>query len=193
MFAIELIQGIKIKQLFFTLFVAAITSLFFYLADYYLPPTPLLIISLFFLVAGMNICVDMLKRFGIATIFMFFVAMFTFNLAELGLFNWNKVITYVIAIIIFEVIHLIFKIELSSLHLDIIIGTTISFTSMFLVSAMLLSQTVLLVFSSELINLLILTFSTSIVSSTIFALIWGKLSTTKKIIKFEAYLASFGR
>ena len=64
---------------------------------------------------------------------------------------------------------------------------------MFLVSAMLLSQTVLLVFSSELINLLILTFSTSIVSSTIFALIWGKLSTTKKIIKFEAYLASFGR
>jgi hypothetical protein len=146
MFAIELIQGIKIKQLFFTLFVAAITSLFFYLADYYLPPTPLLIISLFFLVAGMNICVDMLKRFGIATIFMFFVAMFTFNLAELGLFNWNKVITYVIAIIIFEVIHLIFKIELSSLHLDIIIGTTISFTSMFLVSAMLLSQTVLLVF-----------------------------------------------
>ena len=108
MFAIELIQGIKIKQLFFTLFVAAITSLFFYLADYYLPPTPLLIISLFFLVAGMNICVDMLKRFGIATIFMFFVAMFTFNLAELGLFNWNKVITYVIAIIIFEVIHLIF-------------------------------------------------------------------------------------
>ena len=193
MFAIELIQGIKIKQLFFTLFVAAITSLFFYLADFYLPPTPLLIISLFFLVAGMNICVDMLKRFGIATIFMFFVAMFTFNLAELGLFNWNKVITYVIAIIIFEVIHLIFKIELSSLHLDIIIGTTISFTSMFLVSAMLLSQTVLLVFSSELINLLILTFSTSIVSSTIFALIWGKLSTTKKIIKFEAYLASFGR
>ncbi|MBT4805715.1 hypothetical protein HON71_06090 [Candidatus Woesearchaeota archaeon] len=193
MFAIELFQVIRIKQLFFTLFVAAITSLFLYLADYFLPPIPLLIVSLFFLVVGMNLCVYMLKRVGIATIFLFFIAMLTFNIAELGLFGWNKVLTYVIAAIVFELIYLIFKIEVSSLHLDMILGTAISLTSIYLISPILLSQTILLVFNPELINLLIITFAISIISSTIFALIWGKLASTKKIVKFEAYLSSLGR
>jgi len=58
---------------------------------------------------------------------------------------------------------------------------------------MLLSQTLLLIFTTELINLLIMTFATSIISSIIFALIWGKLASTKKIVKFEAYLSSLGR
>ena len=193
MFAIELFQIIRIKQLIFTLFVAAITSLFIYLADYFLPPVPLLIVSLFLLTIGMNLCVYMLRRFGIATIFMFFIAMLTFNISELGFYGWNKVLTYVIAIVIFEIIYLIFKIEISSLPLDMIFGTAISLTSIFLISPMLLSQTLLLIFTTELINLLIMTFATSIISSTIFALIWGKLASTKKIVKFEAYLSSLGR
>ena len=193
MFAIELFQIIRIKQLIFTLFVAAITSLFIYLANYFLPPVPLLIVSLFLLTIGMNLCVYMLRRFGIATIFMFFIAMLTFNISELGFYGWNKVLTYVIAIVIFEIIYLIFKIEISSLPLDMIFGTAISLTSIFLISPMLLSQTLLLVFTTELINLLIMTFATSIISSTIFALIWGKLASTKKIVKFEAYLSSLGR
>jgi len=193
MFAIELIQVIRIKQLIFTLFVAAITSLFIYLADYFLPPVPLLIVSLFLLTIGMNLCVYMLRRFGIATIFMFFIAMLTFNISELGFYGWNKVLTYVIAIVVFEVIYLIFKIEISSLPLDMIFGTAISLTSIFLISPMLLSQTLLLIFTTELINLLIMTFATSIISSIIFALIWGKLASTKKIVKFEAYLSSLGR
>ena len=193
MFAIELFQIIRIKQLIFTLFVAAITSLFIYLANYFLPPVPLLIVSLFLLTIGMNLCVYMLKRVGIATIFLFFIAMLTFNIAELGLFGWNKVLTYVIAAIVFELIYLIFKIEVSSLHLDMILGTAISLTSIYLISPILLSQTILLVFNPELINLLIITFAISIISSTIFALIWGKLASTKKIVKFEAYLSSLGR
>ncbi|MBT6774509.1 hypothetical protein HOA91_04005 [Candidatus Woesearchaeota archaeon] len=193
MFAIELFQIIRIKQLIFTLFVAAITSLFIYLANYFLPPVPLLIVSLFLLTIGMNLCVYMLRRFGIATIFMFFIAMLTFNISELGFYGWNKVLTYVIAIVIFEIIYLIFKIEISSLPLDMIFGTAISLTSIFLISPMLLSQTLLLIFTTELINLLIMTFATSIISSTIFALIWGKLASTKKIVKFEAYLSSLGR
>ena len=193
MFAIELFQIIRIKQLIFTLFVAAIISLFIYLADYFLPPVPLLIVSLFLLTIGMNLCVYMLRRFGIATIFMFFIAMLTFNISELGFYGWNKVLTYVIAIVIFEIIYLIFKIEISSLPLDMIFGTAISLTSIFLISPMLLSQTLLLIFTTELINLLIMTFATSIISSTIFALIWGKLASTKKIVKFEAYLSSLGR
>ena len=193
MFAIELFQIIRIKQLIFTLFVAAITSLFIYLANYFLPPVPLLIVSLFLLTIGMNLCVYMLRRFGIATIFMFFIAMLTFNISELGFYGWNKVLTYVIAIVVFEVIYLIFKIEISSLPLDMIFGTAISLTSIFLISPMLLSQTLLLIFTTELINLLIMTFATSIISSTIFALIWGKLASTKKIVKFEAYLSSLGR
>ena len=141
----------------------------------------------------MNLCVYMLRRFGIATIFMFFIAMLTFNISELGFYGWNKVLTYVIAIVIFEIIYLIFKIEISSLPLDMIFGTAISLTSIFLISPMLLSQTLLLIFTTELINLLIMTFATSIISSTIFALIWGKLASTKKIVKFEAYLSSLGR
>jgi len=193
MFAIELIQVIRIKQLIFTLFVAAIASLFIYLADYFLPPVPLLIVSLFIFTIGMNLTVYMLKKFGVATIFMFITAMLTFDLAELGLYGWNKVITYLIAAIVFEIIYLVFKIELASLPLDVIFGTAISFTGIFLISAMLLSQTIILVFTSALINLLILSFAVSIIFSTIFALIWGKLSSTKKIVKFEAFLASLGR
>ena len=193
MFAIELIQIIRVKQLLFTLFIAAIASLLIYLADYFLPPTPLLIVSLFLLTIGMNLAVYMLKRFGIATIFMFFTAMLTFSLAEVGLYGWNKVLTYVLAAVLFELIYLIFKVEIASLPVDMIVGTTISFTSIFLISPMLLSQTILLVFTSELVNILILVFAVSLISSTLFALIWGKLATTKKIVKFEAYLASLGR
>ena len=193
MIATELFKKIGIKQLIFILLVAAIISLLFYLANYFLPPVPLLIVSLFLLTVGMNFVIYTLKRFGVATIFMFFTAMLTFSLAELGLFGWNKVITYLIVIIIFEFIYLTFKIELSSLPLDTILGTTISFTSIFLVSAILLSGTIITVFTSKLLNLLILSFSVSLISSTVFALIWGKLATTKKIVKFEAYLASFGK
>ena len=131
MFAIELIQIIRVKQLLFTLFIAAIASLLIYLADYFLPPTPLLIVSLFLLTIGMNLAVYMLKRFGIATIFMFFTAMLTFSLAEVGLYGWNKVLTYVLAAVLFELIYLIFKVEIASLPVDMIVGTTISFTSIF--------------------------------------------------------------
>ncbi len=193
MFATELIQVIRVKQLIFILFTAAITSLFFYLAEYFLPPVPLLIVSLFFLTVGMNLVVYMLRRFGVATIFMFITAMLTFDLAEIGLFGWNKVITYVIAAIVFEIIYLIFKIEVASLPLDMIFGTAVSLASIFLISAILLSQTIILVFTSELFNLLILSFGISLISAIVFAIIWGKIATTNSIVKFEAFLASLSK
>lgn len=190
MIAHEHFQKIKLKELVFIPIVAGIVSLFIFLNNLLFDPSLVLIISLFLLVLGMNLVVYLAKKSGTAVIFYLFTSFFTFSIGDIGILGWKKILAFVIAGILFEIIFLLLKLEIHSLPLDMIIGTSLSIASLPLVSAFLLSAGLASSFPLALINLIVLAFAVGLIASVITFLLWRKVKHTKVIIRLESYLMS---
>jgi len=188
MIAYEHFQKIRVKELIFIASLAVITALLLFISSFIFNPPLLFIVSLSILALGMNFLVYLIKKTGIATLFYLFTSIFTFYLQDIGVISWEKIITFLLAGILFEVVFLILKLEIHSLPLDMIIGTSISTASVPLIGAFLLSAGLASSFPLALINLIILAFAVGLGASVITFIIWYNVRNTKFIIKLESYL-----
>jgi len=187
-FAHEHIQKIKTKEFILIVVVAVVISALLYLNNFFFGDHFVYIISLALIVLGMNFIVYTIRKSGVATLFYLLTALFTFFIAEVGIFGWKKIMVFFIAGVIFELIFLILKIELHNLTLDVIIGTSFSMVSIPLTTAFLLSSGLASSFPLVLINWLVLTFVVGLVAAVITSLIWHEIKQTKPILKLESYL-----
>ena len=193
MIAHEHIRPIKIKDFFFVGMIVIITSLFLFVGNFIFPPTHSFIISLFFIVCGMNLTVYLTKKTGIAALFYVLTAIFTFPLNDLGVVGGGKLLTLFFAAFVFEIIFLFLKFHFHSIPLDMIIGTSLSIASIPLISAFSLSLELASSFPTALLNFILLAFSVGLGSSVIMFVIWHYIEKTKFIIKLESWLMSLGR
>lgn len=193
MIAYEHIQTIKLKEMIFVLIVAALISLLLFISYLIFSPTVSFIFSLAFLVLGMNFCVYLIKKTGIATIFYFLTAIFTSHLNDIGALGGQKIFTFFLAGLIFEVIFIFLKAHLHNIPLDMIIGTSLSTASIALITAFALSEGLASSFPLALINYILMALAVGLAASIIVFLIWHNIEKTKLIIKLESYLMSLLR
>lgn len=188
------------REIIFVLIIAGIFSLLTYLSNLYFLPSVTIIISLALLALGLNLTVYVLQEKGTATLFYLLQGLLTFNLLDIGIIGWKKVLIFFIAGIIFEIINGLLSLLFSHFsrqilenYLKIIISTIISLISIPLVGAFLLSSNISENISLPLFNLLLLCALTSLGASLIVALFWHLIRKTKTILKLRSYLGSLER
>jgi len=193
MIAHEHVQRIRLKEFIFVVIVAIIISFILFIGNFFLSPTFSFITSLIFLVVGMNICIYLIKKTGIATLFYVLTAILTFWLHDIGVVGGYKILTFFFAGLIFEGIFLFLKLHVHNVPLDMIIGTSLSTASISLITGFALSEGLARSFPVELLNLILLAFAVGLIAATVTFLIWHSVEHTKPIIKLESYLMSLGR
>ncbi|HIH10852.1 TPA: hypothetical protein HA241_01555 [Candidatus Woesearchaeota archaeon] len=192
MIAQEHIQLIRAKNAIFTLIIAFITSLFIFFGNLLFSPSISFIVSLVLIVAGMNTCVYLIKKTGIAALFYVLTAIFTFWINDISVGGGNKILTFFLAGLVFEIIFLFLKVKVHNIPLDMIIGTSISTASMVIITAFVLSKDLAWSFPLGLLNLVLLAFAVGLIASTVTFLIWHNVEHTKTIIWLESWLMSLG-
>lgn len=192
-FAVENIKKIKPKEILFIFTVSLITSVFIYLNQWMFSSTISLIISLIFIAIGINLLVNILKKSGVAIIFNLFVGILTFNQIDLGFIGFKKILILVLAGLVFEIAFLVLKLHIFSIPLDLVIGTSISFASIYLIAGFILSANLASNFPTEMINLILLTFLVGLFGSFLAYLIWNKIKITRLVLEIESYMYVLGR
>ncbi|MEK6903447.1 MAG: hypothetical protein AABW64_02260 [Nanoarchaeota archaeon] len=133
----------------------------------------------------MSFTVHLVRKAGSATLFYVIGAIFTYSINDIGHTGISKVITFLIAGILFELIFLIFKLEMKRIQLDIVAATAISAATIPLTTGFLLSFNVTLHMISSIINLMLVSFFVGLAGAVISFLAWHHVRTTKMILKYE--------
>jgi len=185
--------GFNVGEFFLSVLVIGLLSFFVFLSEIFIFPTYSIIVSLFFIVLGICFFSFVIKRFGGVFIFLTLFSLVTIYVPEIGLTSWNKVIAFALTGIIYELSNLILKLFLKSILFRTILSTTISLTILPLISVYLLSASIANTFPLSMLNLLILVFIVSFVSSLLISIIWFTIRNKKSMLKFETSIGSLGR
>ena len=148
-------------------------------------PDPSQVLPPLAMVIFMTFVVFLIGKAGSAVLFYFFIALISFHVPLLGIMGVNKLITLVVAGIVFELVFLILKIELKNIPLDVVIGAAFSNAVIPIVASLLVSFVVVRQLLFDFLNLVLLYFIIGIAGSVISFLIWYRLKTTKMMIRFE--------
>ncbi|MBI4151218.1 hypothetical protein HY492_03765 [Candidatus Woesearchaeota archaeon] len=174
--------------LFITLCAAIASALMFVMSK--LPPATSFIASVSTLALGMNLCTRITKRIGAATLFFLLSALLTFGLSDTGATGWQKLVSYLLAGIVFELAFLLLNLNIGSVWLAMALGTGIAIASIPLSTAFLLSRTLATSFPLELLNLIAIAGTVGIVASALSAIAWHWCALTKPVLRLEARLLS---
>lgn len=185
MIAIESFKRFKIIDIIAIIILAGLWLLLSFLLDRFLDPQASYILSLLIAVTLMSFTVHLVRKAGSATLFYALGALFTYSINDLGTIGSDKLIVLIIAGIIFELIFLIFKLEVKNIQLDIMAGTAISAASIPITTGLLLSFNVSLSMISSIINLILLSFFVGLIGAVFSFLIWYNLRATKIVLKYE--------
>lgn len=188
MIAHEHVQKIRFKDLLFVFIAVLVVSLIIFTTNLLFSPTTSFIVSLIFLVLGMNISVYLIKKSGAATLFYILTAIMTFWIDDVGIIGWKKILVFFFAGLIFEFIFLFLKLHLHNVPLDMVMGTGLSVSSIPLIMAFMISDELAGSFPLQLLNIIILAFAVGIIASTIVFLFWHEIEHTRLILWLESYL-----
>ncbi len=154
--------------------------------------TPLFFLacSLVLFVFFLDLALYLTKHRGAGLLFFILFSIFTFNLWDFGIVGTDRILTFIPAGLIFELLFCLLGSKNRSISFPLLSATVISITSIIPISAFLLSARLAGLFPLGLINLILLVFGVSLIASLLTALIWHDLKTRETVIKAEAYLNS---
>ena len=184
----EHLQKISRKEVSFVAVLAVVVSVLMFVVSSMVEPWIALLVSLALLVVALNLTVYICKKSGVVLLLFVFVSVLTFVLEDVGVVGWKKVVTFLLAALIFELVFLYLKAHLHAVPLDMIIGSTLSAGSIPLISAFLLSVHLASSFPLELLNLILVAFAVGLASAVITFLLWLHIQRTKPILKLESFL-----
>ncbi|PIZ50894.1 hypothetical protein COY27_05420 [Candidatus Woesearchaeota archaeon CG_4_10_14_0_2_um_filter_33_13] len=141
-------------------------------------------LSMGLLSLGISLQNSLTKTIGTGGVFFIFYSFLTFNLPEIGIAGWDKIVVFLISGILYECVQIIFKRRefIFSILAPILTITLIPF-----ISALMISWKLVLTFPTELVDLVIFAGIVSCVCTLSFLLVWAKIKTNKKIIKLRSY------
>ena len=165
---------------FFLIFMGiVIVSIFGFLGMLFTPLVGyVMVVFSFYFVVGL--LYYLLQKFGVA-ILMSLVSVVLMKTTELGVLGGQKVLTFFLAAVVFDLVYLIFK-----FRYDVVLSSMISALSLSLISSGLLSLKLLLEFSVGLVNLVLFTLLVAFVSSIWTLVFWSWLSRKKGMLKLRA-------
>ena len=92
---------------------------------------------------------------------------------------------YLIAGLVFELVFVIFKLELKNIQLDIVLGTGFSAASIPITTAFLLSTNLARSMIVPIFNLSLLSFIVGIVGAIASFFLWYRLRTNRAVLRYE--------
>lgn len=184
MMAIESFKKFRIKDTIIIL-LAGIWALSAFLINKYFDPQYSYMFSLLIAIFLMTFTVYLVRKAGSAMLFFVLGSVISYNLNDIGATGFNKLIVFLIAGIIFEVLFLIFKIEIKNIPMDIILGAVFSAASIPITTSLLLSLEVSIKMIYSLGNMVLISMFIAVMGSILSFLLWYKLRTTKFVLRFE--------
>ncbi len=188
MIAHEHIQKFTIKELALILLLSVFSFLLIYFGTHLINPSYTLIFSLGITIVLMNLLMYVISKSGTALFYYTLVAFFTMNIHDIGITGYDKVIAFVIAVLVFEVVFLILKLHLHNVPADMILGSSLFGPALMFAAAFILS-TIDLIMGIGFINMLLLSFGVTLGSSVIAFLLWYHIARAKPIVKFRNYIS----
>jgi len=155
-----------------------------------LAPTMLLVVSLGMFCFALNFLIRVTNKIGIAVLFFFTYSLLTFNVPDVGVIGFRKVLTFIIAGLLLEIIIFLLK---KRMKLKTFIGTVIAITALPMIAALLISASLTITFPEGLINLILVCLITSVVSTLLYIVIWHIIKVKKPLIKLKSYLGSLNQ
>ena len=181
------LKKISVKGYIFSILLVIPLALISILSSFSLNPTTLLIVSLTLFCLGLNVLIRIVNKLGSSLLFFLTYSILTFNISDFGIIGLKKTLTFIIAGLIFELIIVLLK---KKIELKVFIGTIISVTSLPLISALLISSSLALTLPEGLIDLILISFITSLITTSVYTLIWHFIKVKKPFIKLKSYLGS---
>ena len=133
----------------------------------------------------MVFAVLLIRKAGTAVLFSFISSIITFNVANLDIIGYKKILIFILISLIFEMIFLILKLEIKLLPLDVILGAGISTALFPLILGIFFSFGALKLMYLKVINIILLNFFIGIIGAIVAFLIWYKVKNSKFILRFE--------
>ena len=143
------------------------------------------VLFLFTLVALTSFLVYLIRKVGVATIFLLILSLITYNVNGLGIKGVSKIYSLIIIGVIFDLILLISNKDGNSTATNILSSSILSFSLYPIITALLLSRESFSALISATLNLTLLSTLISIAGSLISYLIWHQFRTTKTFLRFE--------
>jgi len=184
MFAVESFKKFRWIDIFAILFLAGLWLLLSFLVDYFCDLQTEYIFSLLIISVLLAFTVQLVNKTGTAVIFFGAGSFFTSFLDNIGPVGSDKVLVFLIAAVVFELIFLVLKLEIRNLQFDIILGTALSAAVIPFASALIISTSVALTMLSSLINLVLLSFFIGLIGALIAAFIWYELRATRFFLRY---------
>ncbi len=156
-----------------------------FIFNFYLSSVLEYILSLGLLIFFMSFIVHLVRKAGSALLFFLFCSAFGYWLNDFGVIGLNKIILFLIAGFVFELMYLLFKLEFHNVQMDIIIGSSLSALSIPVVFSLILSMDIALNMLYSFFNLVLLSFFVGVAASVCSFLFWYKVKTSKFVLKFE--------
>ncbi len=185
MIATESFKRFRAKDLLVIIGLALLWFLLSAILDRNLGPQFSYIFSLALATFLMSFTAHFIRKAGSATLFYVFGGLFAFSINDLGVIGINKVLMLGSAGVVFEIVFLIFKIEVKNIQFDIITGTALSAASIPVTMAFMLSTEVAINMIASFINLTLLSFLVGVAGSVLSFMLWHQMRTTKMVLRFE--------
>ena len=109
----------------------------------------------------------------------------TSRLHDFGVLGGERIISFIIVGLLFELVFLVLKLEVKHIQLDIVLGTAVAAASLPLSAGMLLSSALAIEMISRIINMMIFSFFVGMAGALLSFLLWYYLRTAKLVLRFE--------
>ena len=185
MIAVESFKKFRILDIGIIIFIAAIWAVVGYVVNTFFTPQSSFVISLLIATFLMSLTVHLVRKAGSATLFYVIGGFFMWSLNDLGVTHLTKIWVLLIAGVVFELVFVIFKLELKNIQLDIVLGTAFSAASIPFSTAFLLSTGLARSMISSIFNLALLSFIVGFVGAVASFFLWYRLRTNKAVLRYE--------
>jgi hypothetical protein len=119
-----------------------------------------------------SFCVNLFKKFGIGFLFFVFSGFISYRVNDFGVIGIDKMLVFIFAGVLFEVVFLLFRLEVKNIPLDVVLASSLSAASIPFFIELVLVKGFILGLVNALINLVLLSFLVGLVGSVIGFLIW---------------------
>jgi hypothetical protein len=185
MIAIENVQKFRTIDLIMIVLCSVLAGVITYITLFLSSQTSAAFISLCGIVSIVALGTYIIRKAGTATAIYTLTGLFTISMNGMSVSGATKVIAFIIAGILFELIFLIIKIEVHNVAIDIITAAAISAASIPLTSALLVSPTLSREMITALTNQTVVAFLIGALGAVVAGIVWHRIKTTRWILRFE--------
>ena len=185
MIAHEHLHLVNIRQVLFVTLVALCTAGVMYLGHWLFSQTTAFVLNIAVLVAAAAFVMLLIQKSGTFLLFYAVIGVLTVGMADVGVTGIQKILVYLIAALVYEVVFLFLKVHVHFLPVDVVLGAAISAMIIPFFAALLIAGFVI---PLQVVNLMLLAFVAAFCGSIVVCVIWHYVKNIVLFVELDMYL-----